>query len=212
MTFHENVREGEGEAGGEGEGEDTQKTMILGWKMSKLISLDISCLRKLSKRKAAYLHQNSIWNGIIQLRMLKLLHFAGLNKMITICVIMVVFLAISSLQSCLNGMVFDDFLLADVIFLRRGDTWEKRIISFINTHALKQVLCPVEVCHPFNFANDFYFCLEVLNKSLELSFVKIVIQKIISTHWKEQLEADSKQSIPRLIFLGQVFPTLHFNT
>lgn len=71
---------------------------------------------------------------------------------------------------------------------------------------------PMEVCDPLNFVKDFYFCLEVLNKSLELSFFKIAIQKIISTHWKEQLEADSKQSTPRLIFLGEVFPTLHLNT
>lgn len=37
--------------------------------------------------------------------------------------------------------------------------------------------CPVKVCDPLNFVNDFYFCLEVLNKSLVLSFFNTIIQK-----------------------------------
>lgn len=39
------------------------------------------------------------------------------------------------------------------------------------------LLCPVKVCDPLNFVNDFYFCLEVLNKSLVLSFFNTTIQK-----------------------------------
>lgn len=38
-------------------------------------------------------------------------------------------------------------------------------------------LCPMKVCDPLSFVNNFYFCLEVLNKSLVLSFFNTAIHK-----------------------------------